>query len=331
MVYGDSLLPEKHDDEGDDGGQERQMVVGDTFTGYERQMVDGIYYRNETGCWEGLNPVLCCPNEQGNQGFVKCFNEVFTLERCCGSQAFFRENRESLWGDTEDLILDPEFLLEDIPCSAIRFASVFARILNRKFSSPSPPQASTPVPSSSSSSPPKLIVEIGVLRGQFTADLLGKLEFPLHYYGIDPWRVPDPTSVTHAREYTDFGFTNEEHRQNMQLTLDNVAPYWDRVNILQMYSMEALTHFEDESITFLFIDGNHSGESVEEDMRNFWPKIAPGGIMAGHDYEHPEVGPEVNAFSRKIGQRPHVPFLHSAACWYFTKSTNKTRTMVDRV
>merc|ERR1719193_423607 len=168
----------------------------------------------------------------------------------------------------------------------------------------------------------KIIVEIGVLRGDFGAALLKELDFPVQYYAIDPWSEANAES-SYYREYSDEEWgaltTNEVHRMNMKSTLDNLAPFWDRVHILQMYSMEALRHFEDGSITFLFIDGNHSAESVEEELRNYWPKIAPQGIMAGHDYQEPPVEQMVQAFGRKIDQTPGILFLYDSQCWHFTK------------
>jgi len=49
--------------------------------------------------------------------------------------------------------------------------------------------------------------------------------------------------------------------------------------------------FEDESIDFLFIDANHTYEYVSQDIAAYLPKIKPGGIIAGHDFNghHPGV------------------------------------------
>lgn len=34
----------------------------------------------------------------------------------------------------------------------------------------------------------------------------------------------------------------------------------------------------------IYLDGNHYYEAVLEDLRTFWPKLRPGGIMFGDDY-----------------------------------------------
>ena len=49
-------------------------------------------------------------------------------------------------------------------------------------------------------------------------------------------------------------------------------------------SSDAVEMFEDNSIDFLFVDGNHEYEYVLEDLRNYYPKVKPGGIICGDDY-----------------------------------------------
>jgi len=38
---------------------------------------------------------------------------------------------------------------------------------------------------------------------------------------------------------------------------------------------------------FIFIDGDHSYEGVRQDLINYWPLLAPGGVMMFHDYLPP--------------------------------------------
>ena len=42
--------------------------------------------------------------------------------------------------------------------------------------------------------------------------------------------------------------------------------------------------FEDERLDFVFIDANHSYEACLEDIRLWFPKVKPNGVIAGHDY-----------------------------------------------
>ena len=42
--------------------------------------------------------------------------------------------------------------------------------------------------------------------------------------------------------------------------------------------------FNDESVDFVFIDADHRYNFVYADIRNWLPKVKPGGWLGGHDY-----------------------------------------------
>jgi hypothetical protein len=56
-------------------------------------------------------------------------------------------------------------------------------------------------------------------------------------------------------------------------------------------SFDRIKEFEDESVDFMFIDANHTYEFVIRDIQAALPKMKPGGIIAGHDFNgaHPGV------------------------------------------
>ena len=47
-------------------------------------------------------------------------------------------------------------------------------------------------------------------------------------------------------------------------------------------SVEAAALFQDNSVNFCFIDGDHN--RVGEDIQALLPKMAPEGTLCGHDY-----------------------------------------------
>jgi predicted O-methyltransferase YrrM len=62
-------------------------------------------------------------------------------------------------------------------------------------------------------------------------------------------------------------------------------------------SLAAADDFTDGSLDFVFIDATHTYDAVSRDIAAWWPKVKPGGLLAGHDYIHfPGVRAAVNDF-----------------------------------
>ena len=72
--------------------------------------------------------------------------------------------------------------------------------------------------------------------------------------------------------------------KNRHVTLDKLAHYGDRYKFIQMDSAEAANLFEDESLDYVYIDGDHSYEGAKKDLIAWYPKVKKGGFFGGHDY-----------------------------------------------
>lgn len=72
------------------------------------------------------------------------------------------------------------------------------------------------------------------------------------------------------------------------------------INITKGDSNVVFNKFKDNFFDFIFIDGNHEYEYVKSDLKNFYPKLKPSGIFAGHDYtEDCGVPIAVNEFAQQ--------------------------------
>lgn len=78
--------------------------------------------------------------------------------------------------------------------------------------------------------------------------------------------------------------------------LENVRPVINNINIVRSISWEIPVNYEDNSLDFVFIDASHDYESVTKDITNWFPKLKHGGLIGGHDYQHPPVNNAVNDF-----------------------------------
>ena len=52
------------------------------------------------------------------------------------------------------------------------------------------------------------------------------------------------------------------------------------------FSVSAAAKVAHTSLDFAYIDARHDYEGPSEDLRAWWPKLCPGGLMAGHDYDN---------------------------------------------
>merc|ERR1719382_659520 len=71
---------------------------------------------------------------------------------------------------------------------------------------------------------------------------------------------------------------------NMKVSIDSVAHFWPRVSLLQLSTREAAPVFADKGVGFIYVDARHDYCAVREDLALYWPKLAPGGILAGDDF-----------------------------------------------
>lgn len=66
--------------------------------------------------------------------------------------------------------------------------------------------------------------------------------------------------------------------------LKNIQPVDDIVKLIIGDSAEAAKNYDDESVAFAFLDADHTYEGVKRDIESWLPKIMPGGVLGGHDF-----------------------------------------------
>ena len=118
-------------------------------------------------------------------------------------------------------------------------------------------------------------VEIGTEKGKF-AEVLLKSNPSLKLYCVDPYLFYE------ANEGYKVGTTQLDHTNNLEETQKRLEGL-DYTLIVET-SMEAVGGFEDNSLDFVYIDGNHRLDHVVNDLTFWSKKVRSGGIIAGHDY-----------------------------------------------
>jgi len=153
----------------------------------------------------------------------------------------------------------------------------------------------------------KLGIEIGVWQGWYMRHLL--MRTPMHIYGIDPWVATESYGDVDpkAEDFDpmalgDDGYEWQEARYMATMSLFRGAPP-SRCTVLRSFSYLLTPFFPDKTVDFVYIDGEHTYDAVTQDIADWWPKVKPGGIMAGHDYNETNPGTKqaVNEFAEKYG------------------------------
>lgn len=122
-------------------------------------------------------------------------------------------------------------------------------------------------------------VEVGVWRGDYSSLIVGALD-PNEFYGVDPYKIfddykdqPDP------REYA-----NQQNLDQLYQRVEQRYTRWPSASLMRTTGVDAASQFEDGSLDFVYIDGDHTYEFVSKDIAAWWPKVRDGGILSGHDY-----------------------------------------------
>ncbi|MGC1879132.1 MAG: class I SAM-dependent methyltransferase [Rhabdochlamydiaceae bacterium] len=122
------------------------------------------------------------------------------------------------------------------------------------------------------------IAEIGVNKGE-TSKLFRHLFPHARLFLIDPWTL----TVDYLHSATPIS-RKKKHYEKAYTLVKEQFKNDPNVTILRMTSLEALTSTP-EQFDLVFIDANHEYGHVKQDILSWLPKVRPGGILAGHDYD----------------------------------------------
>jgi predicted O-methyltransferase YrrM len=148
-------------------------------------------------------------------------------------------------------------------------------------------------------------VELGVAQGLFSEELLRASPF-LRLASIDSWDDP-------ARGHDD---------EEFKAACARLAPYGPRSIVMRKTFRDALDLFPNNSLDFVYVDGYaHTGQDSGRTLHSWWPKVKPGGVFAGHDYDSqwPLTVQEVDAFAAKWKLKLQFTMHDEFASWYVRK------------
>lgn len=127
--------------------------------------------------------------------------------------------------------------------------------------------------------------EIGVHLGDFSQAILDAVR-PSHLHLIDPWRYEPAPEYEKAW----YGGRAEKGQEEMDDRHAGVLARFaaeirrGQVSVHRGTSVDVLAGFDDETLDWVYIDGNHLYEFVAQDLELSLRKTRPGGLVTGDDY-----------------------------------------------
>ena len=98
-------------------------------------------------------------------------------------------------------------------------------------------------------------------------------------------------------------------------TLKNVSKFKKKVCFIRQVSDDAVN--EIPKLDFIYIDGDHTYESVKKDLENYYPLVNKEGIIGGHDFWAHDIG--VVKAVLEFAKKHKLEFHGELTDWWFIK------------
>jgi len=243
------------------------------------------------GCWSagGYTPDLCC----GSGGWDNCWAGPFSYEVCCTG---WTASKDRAFLDFIRVGFDEAHgVLVSDQANSIFY--MHALVLGALVAAKAGGAA-------------QVMVEVGVDEGAFAVHILRELRRRGvkvdRYYAVDPWTGP------HA-------YPGDRSMHAFLTATQGMAEFWPAPRVLQERGDLAAMLVADGSADFVFVDAVHDFEHVSKHLELWWPKVKPGGMIAGHDYspEKPGALPgcvrAVQTFAARKGTAAYLVGLPSSS------------------
>jgi len=143
-----------------------------------------------------------------------------------------------------------------------------------------------------------------VWKGDFAEYVLKECHAISQYYMIDPWRHLDSWNKPANVDDNSFESIYAEAMAKTKFAAE-------KISVLRGKTTDVIDQISDESLDFVYIDGDHTLKGISIDLIRSYPKVKPGCFIGGDD------------FSRSIWQ--HLPEFEPTLVFpfavYFAEAT----------
>jgi len=156
--------------------------------------------------------------------------------------------------------------------------------------------------------------EIGCAEGRFSTTILASWR-GAKLLMVDPWKNLDSEEYPQKHDQVDF--------EAWYLRCQELAQRDPRVVLVRKKSVDAANDIENWSLDFAYIDAAHDYRNVMLDLDAWFPKVKPGGLLCGHDFDDrnpPESCNEVmSAVTRWMREHAIVFTVTQCSSWWAIK------------
>ena len=149
--------------------------------------------------------------------------------------------------------------------------------------------------------------EVGVWKGAFAENMLTKATGLTEYILVDPWEHLEDWNKPFNVKQREF---DAVYQEAMKRTKN--GPHGNKVTVLRGKSHVQAAQVPDESLDFVYIDGDHTLKGIVIDLVTWYPKVKIGGLVSGDDFDQEDcnaqdgvdptmVKPVVKAFAEAMG------------------------------
>jgi len=152
-------------------------------------------------------------------------------------------------------------------------------------------------------------VEVGVFKGRYSQEILHYWPAGRKHLLVDAWASFNASCKANTKNQKLSGdkqcrFSQAKFDATYEVARSAMARYGDRAVVQRNFSVQAAATVPPQSLDFMYIDARHDYEGLSEDLRAWWSRLCPGGLIAGHDYDNVAgmpVARAVGEFVRSLG------------------------------
>lgn len=145
-------------------------------------------------------------------------------------------------------------------------------------------------------------IELGVAEAEFSDQVLSQQPTVNAWYSVDMWA---------GDRGHDF---NQQQRARRRL-----EHFGKRSTVIHAKFDRALLQFPDEHFDIVYVDGYaHTGQEGGQTLEDWWPKVKPGGVLSGDDYDAkawPLTVRNVDLFCEKHDLQLHIHEFENKTHW----------------